>query len=308
MIYSCLLYEQYQKGIEQMNDHVITPWRPREEARLLVSLAGDILDEYHAQGYQMTLRQLYYQMVARNFIENKHSEYMKLCSIMTRARWAGMLPMDCLYDPGREPVVPNTWSSPQAILRASARQYVSDRWRNGSTRVELWAEKDAVASVLRPVARKWQVTYQSARGFMGLGALSLVTKRIADYGVENVIVLYCGDHDASGQEIPRVIQDQLSRLGTWAYISVDVIALTSAQVDEYNPPPQPAKRTDSRVEKYFLEHGHDDVWELDALEPSVLSNVAETAILDYLPDDWHDLAAEDEAEREKMLRIVSENY
>ena len=48
-------------------------------------------------------------------------------------------------------------------------------------------------------------------------------------------------------------------------------------MDRYNPPPNPAKMTDSRVGNYIDKFGEKS-WELDALEPSVVNSLIEDAI------------------------------
>ena len=111
------------------------------------------------------------------------------------------------------------------------------------------------------------------------------------------MILYCGDHDPSGQEIPRVVQDQLDRLCDFDDITVRVIALTSSQVGEHNPPPQPAKPTDARYWRYVEEHNMTDVWELDALPPDVLADIAQTAVEEWLPDDYSDIVESDTTTR-----------
>lgn len=284
---------------------VYKKWNPKAATRHLVSQANAIIADYAAQGYNMTLRQLYYQLVAANIIKNEHRQYTKLSRVMTKARWAGLTSLDALYDPGREPKLPTLWRSPQVLLSAAADQYATNRWRNADTRVELWSEKDAVASVLRPVATRWQVPYQSCRGFMGLGALNDAARRANEWGGDTVI-LYAGDHDASGQSIPSVLQEQLELLaGGSAEVVVRVIALTWDQVQEHDPPPQPAKRTDSRTKGYVATHGTDDVWELDALRPDVLAGIAEHWIGEYLPDDYYDIEDADDDTKHRIRELGS---
>ena len=275
-------------------------WKPKQATLDLVAEANTIITRYAAQGYRMTLRQLYYQLVAANIIPNNQRSYSRLGSIMTRARWEGITAVDALYDPGREPRRAAMWNSPKELLSICADQYASDRWRNSPMRVELWAEKDAVASVLRPVATRYQVTYQSARGFMGLGALAEVAKRLSQ---KPTTIIYCGDHDASGQEIPRVIQEQLDRLDE--AVHVDVVALTMTQIGEYDPPPQPAKLSDSRTGGYYDRHGTLDVWELDALQPDVLGRITSDAIEALLPDDYDDIIAADRATAERIHEMAT---
>lgn len=57
----------------------------------IIDQANEILDEYERQGFRLTLRQLYYQFVARDLIQNKQSEYKRLGSIINDARLAGFV-------------------------------------------------------------------------------------------------------------------------------------------------------------------------------------------------------------------------
>ena len=284
-------------------------WKPRPETAALVVRANEIIENFSEQGYRITLRQLYYQLVQSNYFANVQNNYKKLSEIMTKARWAGYTRLDALYDPGREPIVPPTWYSPEDFVETAADHYHTDRWYGSDQRVELWAEKDAVASVLRPVARQWQVAYQSARGYMGLGAMAQARTRVLEWtavGATSVIILYCGDHDASGQDIPRVIQEQFTKLlhETDTAVDVDVIALTGEQIDLYNPPPQPAKASDSRTTAYMRRHGVSAVWELDALAPNVLSEVASDAIEEFKPMDYDAIVSDDSRNRQRIKDLV----
>jgi len=56
------------------------------------------------------------------------------------------------------------------------------------------------------------------------------------------------------------------------------LALNMEQVEKYNPPPNPAKLTDSRCAGYIAEFG-DESWELDALEPSVIAALIRTNVM-----------------------------
>ena len=280
-------------------------WSPKPETARLVQHANAIIEDYAAQGYDMTLRQFYYQLVAANLIPNTQRQYARLSQVMTRARWAGLTALDALYDPGREPKVPSLWASPQQLLSTAADQYATNRWRNAESRVELWAEKDAVASVLRPVADRWQVPYQSCRGFMGLGALAQAARRATEWG-GHTLILYAGDHDASGQAIPSVLEGQLGRMVEGhGEVGVQVIALTLEQVREHDPPPQPAKRTDSRTRAYVAKHGMSDVWELDALRPNVLGEIADGWIESFLPHDYYDIEEQDDGMKQRIRELGS---
>jgi hypothetical protein len=120
-----------------------------------------------------------------------------------------------------------------------------------------------------------------------------------------------GDHDPSGIDMSRDILDRLKTFISPSHdrpdevIKVERIALNMDQVRQYSPPPNPAKLTDSRCENYMKFHG-DKSWELDALDPPMLSSLIEGRILDYLDlDRWNRSVAADEIEKETLLRIAT---
>lgn len=103
----------------------------------------------------------------------------------------------------------------------------------------------------------------------------------------------------------RDIQDRLSFFG--AGTVVERIALNMAQVEEYAPPPNPAKLTDSRVDDYIAKFGEES-WELDALDPATLNGLITEHIERYLnPSVYQDARNEEERGREQ-LRGVSEHW
>jgi hypothetical protein len=118
-------------------------------------------------------------------------------------------------------------------------------------------------------------------------------------------VLHLGDHDPSGVDMSRDIEDRLSLFG--APVRFKRIALNMAQVEEHQPPPNPAKLTDSRSGPYVAEFG-DESWELDALSPTVLAGLIEGEIRERLDGPaW--LAAEaTEQEGRDGLAKVADRY
>jgi hypothetical protein len=54
-----------------------------------------------------------------------------------------------------------------------------------------------------------------------------------------------------------------------------------AQVEEVQPPPNPAKITDSRARGYIEEFGSES-WELDALNPEYLSRLVREHAAEYI--------------------------
>ena len=70
----------------------------RASSLAIIDQANEIIDEYQADGYDLTLRQLYYQFVARNLIPNSQSEYNKLGTAINNGRLAGLIDWDAIKD------------------------------------------------------------------------------------------------------------------------------------------------------------------------------------------------------------------
>jgi hypothetical protein len=90
------------------------------------------------------------------------------------------------------------------------------------------------------------------------------------------IVLYLGDHDPSGEDMVRDIRDRLKEFGV-KWLKVEKLGLTMEQIRKFNPPPNPAKLTDSRSKGYIEKYGNES-WELDALPPDELLRIIRRAL------------------------------
>jgi hypothetical protein len=258
----------------------------------IIDQANEIIEEYQQMGFTLTLRQLYYQFVSRDLLANKQSEYKRLGSVINDARLAGLVDWSAMEDRTRNLVAPSTWDSPSAIIRACARQFQSDWWEDQPFYVEVWIEKDALLGVLEHACEPWQLPYFSCRGYTSASEVWVAAQRIGqkiDAGKE-VIVLHLGDHDPSGCDMTRDVEARLRLFlegdeRDWRshhQFCVRRVALNMDQVRQYNPPPNPAKLTDSRAANYIALYG-DESWELDALSPDTLSRLIEhhvTGLLD----------------------------
>jgi len=120
---------------------------------------------------------------------------------------------------------------------------------------------------------------------------------------KSVVVLYLGDHDPSGKDMIRDIRDRLTEFGV-PNLSVESIALTTAQVKKFNPPPNPAKITDSRAAGYIAEFGTKS-WELDALPPRELNRIVEQAIARNVDRSMMDaVIAREDDERDRVRAAI----
>lgn len=315
--------------------------------REIIDAANSICAEYAGQGLTLTLRQLYYQFVARDLLPNQQSEYKRLGVILNDARMAGEMDWDYLIDRTRNVVAPPHWANPADLLAKATAAYRTDLWAGQHQRVHVWVEKDAAIGVIEGVCDVNSVPYFSCRGYTSVSELWAAAQRIR-YDIENgdrVTILHVGDHDPSGLDMSRDIDDRLRLfivkdwLATWGLgmprpvtvgaikqhmrehmrarggtISDDQgpwrikrIALNRDQVDRYGPPPNPAKTTDARFRRYVDETGLSESWELDALDPVVLQGLIQDEI-ERVRDDatWAASYAAMEEDRMTLNELVAQ--
>jgi len=248
------------------------------KSRKMISICDAIVTDYAAQGYKLTIRQLYYQLVARGHIENTVRSYDNIVALMTNARLAGLIDWDSIEDRTREVIERSHWTSGSQILHAVADQYHEDLWTDQPRRVLVVVEKEALAGVLERTCRQWDVPLLAARGYPSATTLRDVAKTRIMRASQEIVVLHLGDHDPSGIDMSRDLVERL-RLFSRFRVPIDFrrLALNMDQVEAESPPPNPAKVTDSRYEGYRAQYGEES-WELDALSPEYLHNLVSTEI------------------------------
>lgn len=264
-----------------------------------IEQANEIIDEYSQKGFTLTLRQLYYQFVARAFIENSEKSYKNLGKLISNGRLAGEINWSAIEDRTRSIGRPFGWSSPKHILESAATEYHRDRWVGQEYRVEVWIEKEALAGVIEPVCRRWDLTSFSCRGYVSQSVQWQAAKHVEDEEAKTVI-LHLGDHDPSGIDMTRDIEDRLTLLSNGTPFILKRIALNMDQVEEFDPPPNPTKLSDSRAEGYVEKFGTSS-WELDALQPEFIDKLIESEALKYIDVPMREaILAVEEVEREKI--------
>lgn len=259
----------------------------RKAKLAVIEQANVIIAEYQRMGFTLTLRQLYYQFVSRDLIANKQTEYKRLGDIINDARLGGLIDWNAIEDRTRNVRSVAMWSSPQSILDAVAAQYREDPWGDQPYSPEVWIEKDALVGVIEPICNRMRVPYFACRGYASQSEVYSAGKRFATAIREGKrpIVFHLGDHDPSGLDMTRDNGDRL-RMFARRGVMVKRLALNMDQVEQYNPPPNPAKDTDSRFGEYLAEFG-DESWELDALNPPVIEALIQEALDEIIePDAW----------------------
>jgi hypothetical protein len=274
-------------------------WTADHMAR--IATINQIIATYQAEGYSLTLRQLYYQHVARGLIANNDEEYKRLGELLNKARLGGLVDWAAIVDRTRNVEQNPHWDSPAGILDAVAEQFRYDTRDDQPNYIEVWVEKDALVGVLEQVCRRLDVPYYSCRGYSSQTGLYDAGKRLlrAERSGKIPHIVHLGDHDPSGIDMTRDIDERLEMF-VGQPVEVHRIALNYDQVQEFNPPPNPAKMTDSRASGYVERFGRTS-WELDALDDLTdLDLLAEQierqrvarAQLRKLSDEWDTISAD----------------
>lgn len=272
-----------------------------------IDKANVIIAEYAAQGYELTLRQLYYQFVSRDFIANNQREYKNLGDIINDARLAGLIDWEAIVDRTRNLQSLAHWNSPASIIDACASQYRIDKWADQPYRVECWIEKDALIGVIENVCKELDIAYFSCRGYTSQSEMWSAAMRLQRYrkGRQKPLVLHLGDHDPSGKDMTRDITDRLSEFSEGT-IEVRRLALNMSQITQYHPPPNPAKITDSRAAGYIAEFGGES-WELDALEPAVIATLIRDAVFTVRDvDKWVAQQLEEDTQKAQLEKVSNQ--
>jgi len=273
----------------------------------VIESANEIIGEYRRKGFSLTLRQVYYQFVARGLLANTERNYKSLGNIISDARRAGMIDWNAIEDRTRFLRSINAWVGPQSLLRAARDQYHTDLWEGQRTRVEVWIEKDALVGVISRICTELDVPFFSCRGYVSDSEMWRGGQRIAENMAngQETLILHLGDHDPSGIDMTRDIQDRLAMFsGFTANLEVKRIALTMAQIREQNPPPNPAKVTDSRYEGYLAQYGRES-WELDALEPQFIADLINDEVRAHRNDNvYYAAIRQQESDRDRITQVI----
>jgi hypothetical protein len=282
--------------------------RMKADSYAVVEQMSAILDEYRQQGYVLTVRQLYYQLVARGYIPNNLLSYKRVISILSQARLGGLIDWDMITDRARDTLMPSFWDSPNSILRSAARSYRIDLWANQENHVEVMVEKDALSGVLAPVCTEWRLNFTANKGYTSLSNLYEASQRLlrAVEASKHVIILYLGDHDPSGIDMTRDITDRLDLFTGGEVHDIRRLALNYDQIEQMNPPTNPAKTTDSRYEGYREQFGESS-WELDAIDPKTLSGLISGQMSELIDwDAWEEASAREQVERDALKQLADE--
>jgi hypothetical protein len=247
----------------------------------------------------MTVRQVFYQAVVRNIVEKTEQGYDKVQVALANMRRKRAMPYNWIVDFTRWQRKPRTFRSIAHALEETSRLYRKDLWESAHSYVEIWLEKDALAGVIEPVTKKYDVSLMSARGYASLSFLSAAAEYME---AENrpVFIYHLGDFDPSGVNAGDKIKQTLRGLAPTTEINFKRIAVTPEQIAAWDLPGRPTKQSDSRAKGF----GALSV-ELDAITPNHLRALVEKAIERHLPPhEYRVLMAAEESERQAVAAFV----
>jgi len=274
---------------------------------VIIDQAREIIQEYANSGLTLTLRQLYYQFVARDLFANIQKNYSKLGRIISDGRMVGLIDWDSIEDRTRNIQSRGSWTTPGQIIQSCVYSFKLDRWDNQKNYVEVWIEKEALIGVISDVCYDLDVPYFACKGYVSKSEMWQASQRMnkRNEAGKKTIIIHLGDHDPSGMDMTRDITMQ--QLTFYGAAQVHRIALNMDQIETYNPPPNPTKMSDSRSSDYVKHYG-ESCWELDALDPKMMQQLVGDTIKSYRDQDKYQATIDQEMEYKNTLTKIANNW
>jgi hypothetical protein len=253
-----------------------------------------------ARDHPMTVRQLFYRLVSGGVIDKTEAEYKStVVRLASEMRLAGEIKFGWIADNTRWMRKPDTHSSMEVALRNTAKTYRRSVWDEQDVYVEVWLEKDALAGVLVDVTDEWDVPLMVTRGFASLSFLYEAADAIQAKG-KPTFLYYFGDHDPSGVDIPKQVEQRIREFAPKTDITFERVAVNPDQIQKWGLPTRPTKASDPRGRNFEGESV-----EVDAIEPARLRRLADSHIVKHIDHaTYRRLKVVEEAERDMLAKIA----
>lgn len=293
-----------KKGLPlEIRGPVLKTWSPEKPTLEILLSAIEILKEEHP----VTVRHIFYCLVGQGILSKEEKEYKsKLIYIMKRARLSGLVPMDWIIDSSRRVLEVSLYDSVKEFLTEKIKYYYKNTWRNQRTFVLVWVEKEALANPLWEAVNYYNIPVFPGKGYDSWAHFLKAVKKIREMEDREIVVLYLGDHDPSGMDIPSDLENRCNLMNL--NVRFKRIAITDDQIEKHNIPklplrknPEKRKYNDPRAEKYVEKYGPWFV-ELDALKPSIMKRIVKEEVEDLLDLEAFAEDLETEAMEKDFLR------
>jgi hypothetical protein len=254
----------------------------------------------------MTVRQAFYMLEVAGIVEKTEAGYAKVQKQLVVMRREGLLDWDFIADGTRWQRKPATFNSVEDYLESVARAYRRDLWRDHDVRIEVWLEKDALADVIVDTTASWDVALMVSHGQSSVTfthAAAEAARQAWERSDTATYIYSLYDHDAGGDRACRAIESDLSEFAPGVPIYFERLAVTPAQIVQWNLPTRPPKASDPEAAKW----GTKPAVELDAIDPNQLNQLVEAAILRHVDQRrWARLQAVEDDEREGLLSLAGQ--
>ena len=245
----------------------MTSQKCRLDWQTIVETAASIVRGYDTG---VTLRQLFYRLVAVELLPNTRVAYSTLSKVTAEARRRRAFP--ALIDRTRLVHRYTTFDSPDEAKEWLCQIYRRDRTEDQNVSIYLGVEKAGIVEQLKSWFGDYGIPILALGGYSSQTYIDDVIEDVERQG-RPAVLIYAGDFDPSGEDIDR---DFLAR--TDVFREVVRVALNADQVHQYNLPEQMGKTTDSRARGFVERHGRLVQVELDALPPDILRELFQEAI------------------------------
>jgi hypothetical protein len=302
---SALLAQQSAERLQQIC--ASTNLSRRWLSKATQALREAILETFEDTGKPVTVRQMFYLLTVRGAVEKEESGYRKAQRQLLALRRAGLVPYNWIADNTRWMRKPTTYAGLGDFFDRAAAYYRQDLWVRSDVYVEVWCEKDALAGVLMPVTREYDVPLMVARGYSSETFAYNAAEAMGETG-KPCYVYYTGDFDPSGWQIARTLEGCL--LGFGAPVVFERLAVNPEQIQTWALPTRPSKISDTRCKAFFAEFGDGtESVELDAIHPDLLRGLVRDAIEQHIDHGQLEaLRREEGAARETLQELAQAGF
>jgi hypothetical protein len=217
---------------------------------------------------------------------NDGASYKACCELLTRARLVGLIPFEAIGDETRPVTTWDVHPNASPFIRDEVDEFCKGYWRDlmqgQPNHLEIVGEKLTVEGIVRPIAARYCIPYTIGRGYSSLPPRKAMFDRFTESGKKKLVILSLGDHDPEGWDIAESFAKSMRDDFDVEEVAAVKVALKPEQIEQLGLPPNTnVKTTSSRFKKFVRRFGT-AVYELEAVEPSLLQRWLDEAVRSVL--------------------------
>ena len=285
-------------------------YNPGKKYREILDYITTLVSEYSKRGMALTVRQIYYKVISVGYLADLKTPYTSLSQVLTKARNAGLLDWNAIEDPTREHIKPSEWDNVSEILESALSWYRLPRWEGQDYYIEVIIEKQTLVTALEPITRNYHIALNVFHGNGSTTAMYDLAKRakMAVKKKQKVILVYIGDHDPSGYDMIKSIEERMKLYAPTRPFKLLPIALTMEQIDSEHLKPIATKAKYTKKHDYIKQFGK-NAWEVDALKPEILNELVKSTIHKYIDGEkMNAVIAREDEDKAELQEFVEKNF